>query len=218
MKKALIHRFFKELDRELANPAEIILTGAAAGSLLGVIRPSMDLDFEIRTRSGKKLEDRLELRDAIQRVSERVGIAVNYSEDIGHWSMIDLLDYRKTAIPYREMRKLHLKIMAPAHWTIGKMGRFLEVDIRDVFRMIKRKKLKWEHLIPLWGEALHSSLLSLNLGDFRRNVTYFIRRYGKQAWGRQFDVEKGVALFERSSRLKAGRRSSLSEDSKAAKQ
>ena len=95
-----------------------------------------------------------------------------------------------------------LRIMDPEHWTIGKLGRFLEVDIRDVLRMIKRRKLNARHLISLWGRALRSSPLSLNLGDFRRNVVHFIRCYGKRAWGRTFDVPKGVSLFERSAGLK----------------
>lgn len=37
MKKAVIHQFFKELDQELGRPAEVILTEAAAGSLLGKV-------------------------------------------------------------------------------------------------------------------------------------------------------------------------------------
>ena len=197
MRKALILRFFKELDRELKRPAEIILTGAAAGSLLGVVRPSLDIDFEIRTQRAKKMENFSNIRDAIQKAAEKAGIAVNYSEDIGHWSMIDLLDYRKSALSYRKIGRLHLKVMEPSHWTIGKMGRFLEVDIRDMIRMVRRKKLKPEELIDLWARALGSSPLSLNLGIFSRNVTYFIRHYGKRLWGKAFDADKMTALFEK---------------------
>jgi len=198
MKKALIRRFFKELDQELRKPAEIILTGAAAGSLLGVVRPSLDIDFEIRLKQRKRQASQLETRKAIQRIAEKVGVAVNYSENIGHGSMIDLLDYRKTALPYLRAGQLHIRIMAPAHWTIGKMARFLEVDIRDMIRMIRRKKLRPEELIALWSKALRSSPLSLELGSFSRNVIYFMRHYGKQVWGRKFDAEKGIALFNRS--------------------
>ena len=202
MKKTLILRFFKELDRELKCPAEIILTGAAAGSLLGVVRPSLDIDFEIRTRAAKRTENFSGIRNAIQKAAEKAGIAVNYSEDIGHWSMIDLLDYRQSALPYRQIGRLHLKVMEPSHWTIGKMGRFLEMDIRDMIRMIKRKKLKPEGLITLWARALRSSPLSLNLEIFSRNVTYFIRHCGKRVWGKAFRADKMMTLFEKTAGIK----------------
>ena len=111
--------------------------------------------------------------------------------------MIHLLDYRQSALAYRQIGRLRLKVMEPAHWTIGKMGRFLEVDIRDVIRMTQRKKLKPEKLIGLWGRALHSSPLSMNLGIFGRNVTYFIKHYGKHVWGKDFNADKMIALFEK---------------------
>ena len=204
MRKALILRFFKELDQELKQPVDIILTGAAAGSLLGVVRPSLDIDFEIRPRTARRPARFSGIRDTIERVAEKVGVAVNYSEDIRHWSMIDSLDYRKSALNYRTFGRLRLKIMEPAHWTIGKMSRFLEVDIRDVVQMIKRKRLKPEKLISLWARALRSSALSLNLGIFRGNVIHFIKRHGRRVWGESFDPEKSVVLFEKSTRLKSG--------------
>ena len=202
MKKALIYHFFRELDQELGRPAEIILTGAAAGSLLGVLRPSMDIDFEIRIKSRKNRNHLLKIKDTIQTVAEKVGIAVNFSENIGHWSMINLLDYQKRALPYWKIGKLDIKIMDPAFWTIGKMSRFLEVDIHDILRMIKRKRLKPDALIPLWGRAFRSSPLSLELGNFHRNVAYFITRYGKRVWGRKFDPERGLCQFKKSGRIK----------------
>lgn len=202
MKKALIRRFFKELDQELQKPAEVILTGAAAGSLLGVVRPSLDIDFEIRLKQSRKRKNLFEARDVIQQIARKVGVAVNYSEDIGHWSMINLLDYRKTALSYFKAGQLNVRIIAPEYWTIGKMARFLEVDIRDMVRMIKRKKLKPKKLISLWGRSLRSSPLSLELGSFNRNVIYFIKHYGKKIWGRRFDTEKEIALFKKSAQLR----------------
>lgn len=198
MKKALIHRFFKELDQELGRPAEVILTGAAAGSLLGVVRPSMDIDFQIKVRWGRKRPELSEVREAIQRAAEKTGVAVNYSEDIGHWSMINFLNYSQTALSYGRIGQLRIQIMGPKHWTIGKMGRFLELDIRDILRVIQRRKLKSDRLISLWGRALRSSPLSLELGTFRRNVIYFIERYGKKAWGRTFARDRAIRLFKKS--------------------
>lgn len=197
MKKVLINRFFRELDRELDKRAEVIVTGAAAGSLLGVARPSLDIDFEIRIHSSGGPAHFAHCRDAIERAAQKTGIAVNYSEDIGHGSMIDLLDYRKQALPYQQIGKLQIRLMSPEYWTIGKMDRFLEVDLRDILRMIKRRQLKSQRLISLWGRALTASPLSLNSGSFSRNVTHFIERYGKKIWGRDFDTDRAVILFKK---------------------
>ena len=195
MKKNLIDQFFLELDRGLQAPAEIILTGAAAGALLGQIRPSVDIDFEIR--SAKK-----NLEEAIQQASNRTGIAANYSEDISHWSMIDYLDYRKTARPYKKIGQLQIKIMAPEYWTIGKMSRFLESDIQDILKIIRKKKLTAERLAKLWGKALRSSPLSDISGQFRDHVIYFFTHYGRGLWGKDFDPEKMALLFKKEAGLK----------------
>ena len=200
MKSSLIDRFFREFDRELGRPAEIILTGAAAGALLGNVRPSFDVDFEIRLagRSGKKAD----LAQAVQNVSQKTGIAVNYSEDIGHWSMIDYLDYRRAALPYKKIGRLTVKIMSPEHWTIGKMARYLESDAKDISKIIKKRKLKPDPLIRLWAKAMASSVLSLASGQFRDHVLHFLRSYGRNLWGRNFDSAKAITLFKRSAGVK----------------
>lgn len=202
MKRSLIDRFFTELDRELARPAEIILTGAAAGSLLGQIRPSVDIDFEIHVRDSSKGLPQTEVPEAIQKASAKTGVAVNYAEDISHWSMIDYLDYRKTALPYQRIGRLRIRLMAPGHWTIGKMARFLNIDIKDILKIIKTRKLKAEKLISLWSRALVSSPLSLASGQFRDHVIDFLENYGKSAWGKNFEREQGVALFRRLAKIK----------------
>lgn len=198
MKKSFVERYFREFDRQWGRPAEIILTGAAAGALLGHVRPSLDIDFEIRTVKAKGAS----LDEAIRRVSEKTGITVNYSEDISHWSMIDLLDYRKTALPYKTIGKLRIKLMAPEYWTIGKMGRFIEPDIRDLVKIIRKRKLSQERLIRLWGRALRSSPLSLASGQFRGHVVDFVKSYGKSLWGKNFDPDKAIAVFQRAARIR----------------
>jgi hypothetical protein len=193
VKRSFIERYFRELDRQWGRPAEIILTGAAAGALLGHVRPSLDIDFEIRTAKERDAS----VDEALRRVSEKTGITVNYSEDNSHWSMIDLLDYRNTAFPYKTIGKLRIKLMAPEYWTLGKMGRFIEPDIRDLIKIIRKRKLPAERLIRLWGRALRSSPLSLASGQFRDHVTVFLEHYGKSVWGKPFDSKQGVVLFKR---------------------
>lgn len=198
MKRSFIERFFEALDGEWGRPVEIILTGAAAGALLGHVRTSVDIDFEIRT----KKQTGVSLDEVIRKVSERTGIPVNYSEDISHWSMIDFLDYRRTALPYKTIGKLRIKLMAPEHWTIGKMGRFVEPDIRDLVSIIKKRKLAVEPLIRLWSRALRSSPLSLASKEFRDHVIDFLRNYGRSAWGKNFDVPKAITLFRQLAKIK----------------
>lgn len=199
MKRSFIERFFRELDGEWGRPAEIILTGAAAGALLGHVRSSVDIDFEIRT---KKHTD-VSLDEVIRKVSEKTGIPANYSEDISHWSMIDFLDYRKRSLPYKRIGKLRIKLMAPEYWTIGKMGRFVEPDIRDLVSVIKKRKLAARRLIQLWSRALRSSPLSLASKEFRDHVIDFLKNYGRSAWGKKFEAEKAVALFRRLARIES---------------
>ncbi len=191
----MIDRFFTTLDGELNQPAEILLTGAAAGSLFGHIRPSLDVDFEIRIK-GKKRHAEL-VRRAIQKASARAGIAANYSEDIGHWSMISYLDYRKHTLPYKKLGRLEIKLIAPEYWTIGKMARFLELDIRDLVKIIRKRKLSALRLAQLWGRALRASPLSLASGQFRDHIVCFFNRYGKTAWGKEFDSHRAISLFKR---------------------
>lgn len=195
MTEKTIRLFFKELDRRLAAEAQVILVGAGAGSLMGHIRPSLDIDFEIRFKKHVPSALRRRLDQAVRDAASAIGVAVNYSEDISHWSMVNYLDYRKTALPYRRIGKLTVKLIAPEYWTIGKMTRFLELDIRDMVRIIRKKKLKPARLARLWSRALRASRLSLELGQFRQHVVYFYKKYGKKIWGRSFDIEKYCKPF-----------------------
>ena len=194
MRKNLIDLFFLELSKETNSPTEIILTGAAAGVLYGHVRMSLDLDFEIRPKA-KNEEYLLYLYDLVKKVSARMGVEVNYSEDIGHWSMIDFLEYRDKAVPYKKMGYLDIKLMAPKYWTIGKIARFLEMDTSDVVHVIKKKKIDPDELIRLWARAFKASQLSLMKKQFLDHVSFFIKTYGKRAWGKKFEPDKAVAQF-----------------------
>ncbi len=87
MNRKQIERFFMVLAKELTIPARIILTGAAAGSLWGHLRPSLDIDFAIQPRRRTRQHwERIE--QAIQRTVQLTGIRANYAEDIDRWSPI----------------------------------------------------------------------------------------------------------------------------------
>jgi hypothetical protein len=183
MRKKQIDFFFRELDKALGQKAEIILVGASAGTLMGHIRPSFDIDFEIRL-SGRKSAAVLEA--AVLKTARKAGVAVNFSENVDHWSMVSFLDYRKTAVSYKKFGKLTVKLIAPAYWTIGKMARYYALDAKDMAAIIKKKKLKPRALVSLWGRALRSSDLSLELGQFKKHAAHFLKVYGPKLWGKSF--------------------------------
>ncbi len=187
--------FFKRLDQRLNRSAEVIIVGASAGSLMGHIRPSFDIDFEIRVKGSKAASVRADLEAAIHAAIDEAGVAVNYSENVGGWSMISYLNYRKTAVLYQKVGKLNLKLIAPEYWTIGKMTRFLELDIQDMIKIIRGKKIPPERLIKIWIAAVKASDLSLELGQFRDHVVYFLKKHGRRIWGKNTDVEKWTGLF-----------------------
>jgi len=103
--------------------------------------------------------------------------------------MIDYLDYREKAVPYKKIGKINIKLMSPPYWTIGKISRYLEIDINDLIKVIKTKDLNPDTLIDLWRRALKKSPLSLKCGEFRDHIKHFVHAYGKKIWGKNFDAE-----------------------------
>lgn len=191
VRKRQIDFFFRELDKALDQKAEIILLGASAGSLMGHIRPSIDIDFEIRT--AKPVKNKKAFTGLIEETARKARVAVNYSEDIGHWSMVNYLDYRKTAVPYEIFGKLNVKLIAPEYWTIGKMARYYALDAKDMSAIIRKKKINPGPLVKLWKRALDSSDLCLELGQFQKHAHDFLKTYGRKLWGKNFDYKHYAA-------------------------
>jgi len=183
MNRKKIHEFFKRLDISLDQKAVVIVVGASAASLMGHVRPSFDIDFEIRLNRNTSAQKR-KLAETILKAARETGVAVNFSENIGGWSMVSYLDYRKTALPYKKFGKLDVQLIEPAYWTIGKMTRFLELDIQDMVKIIRKKKIKPGRVISVWAQAFQASDLSLELGQFREHVLFFIKQYSKKIWGK----------------------------------
>ena len=73
MDRRQIDRFFKILDAEFSKEARIILTGAAAGHIMGSKRPSMDIDFAIKLKKPGEPEWE-ELESAIRKAIAKTGI------------------------------------------------------------------------------------------------------------------------------------------------
>ncbi len=201
MDPKVIDRFFRILAEEFDQPATVILTGAAAGSLLGHIRASRDIDFAVQpVRRDARAWERL--ADAIDRTMQQVGIEVNYAEDIDRWSSITLLDYRRHTTTYRRFGKLQVRVLDPVYWSIGKLGRYLEIDVNDVVAVLARHRVPVNRALEIWGAALRASPRSAAVFQFRRQVEHFLRTYGRTIWGKQFDADDAVRHFHRTAGIR----------------
>jgi hypothetical protein len=200
MDPKLIDRFFQTLSEEFDQPATVILTGAAAGSLLGHIRASRDIDFAVQpARRDARTWERLAA--AIDRTMRQVGVEVNYAEDIDRWSSIAFLDYRRHTTAYRRFGTLRVRVLDPVYWAIGKLGRYLEIDVNDLIAVLTRHRVPVSRALAVWGAALRASPRSAALFQFRRQVEHFLRTYGRTIWGRGFTPELAVRRFLREAGL-----------------
>jgi hypothetical protein len=194
MTRRQIQRFFGVLDRELGRPARIIVTGAAAGALWGSGRPSLDIDFEIRLVKGTgRGWDAIEA--AIRRTEQLTGIAAHYAEDIDRWGAISLLDYGARTVPFARIGRLHVRLMDPAYWAIGKLTRYLEPDRADVQAVLRLRRPSPARTIGVWAKALRDSPRSAACTQFREHVEHFLRSSAAAVWGPSVDAERLVARF-----------------------
>src|SRR3989338_3925192 len=194
MNKKIIDDFFSELSRNLKKvkgSIKIFLTGAAAGSLLGGVRPSLDIDFAISC--GKKYF--IEAQNAIQWTSALSGIAVNFSEDIDRWSQITFLDYKRHAIAYKRFGKVLVMLLEPTYWSIGKITRYLDPDVDDLVMVFKKQRTSALELAKLWARALRESPRSSASFSFKTHVEHFFKTYGRVIWGNRFSPDKYILAF-----------------------
>jgi len=196
-----IDRWFRTLAQEFDGSATIIVTGAAAASLWGRVRPSQDIDFGIQlgSRSPAGWE---RFQEAVRRAVQRTGIQVNYAQDLDRWGSITLLDYRRHTLPYRQFGKLNVRLLDPLYWSIGKLGRYLGLDVDDVVKVLRRRRIPAASVIRVWARALRASPKSTALTQFRIQVEAFLRTYGRAIWGRRFDPEAAVRQFHRAAALR----------------
>lgn len=190
-----IDHFFDLLARELDQPVTVILTGAAAGSLLGHVRPSRDIDFAIRpARRGANQWQRVE--EAIDRATQRSGISVNYAEDIDRWGAISLMDYARHTRPYRRFGRVRVRLLDPAYWSIGKISRYLDPDVQDLVGVLSRHPVPPQRLLTIWAKALRVSPRSTTSTAFRHQAEHFLRTYGMRIWGKRFNPERSIKKFQ----------------------
>lgn len=202
MNQNQIDKFFQALSQRLkevtTGKIKIILTGAAAGILLGGNRPSIDIDFDLNCNK-RYLKD---VEDAIKQTSDITGIAVNFSEDIDRWSQITFLDYKKHTIPYKTFGVVEVSILSPSYWSIGKITRYLDTDVDDLVKVLKSNSIPPVELAALLGEALLKSPRSSASFAFRMHVEHFFKTYGKSIWGENYNQNECLEVFHKAYRIK----------------
>ena len=194
MTRRQIDRFFATLAAELPVPARAFVTGASAAALWGRVRPSVDIDLglELRRRSAAGWAA---VEQAILRTTRLTGVPTNVAEDIDRWGMITLLDYKRSSRLYRRFGHLEVRLLDPVHWSIGKLTRYLDPDVRDVAEVFRARAVSPEVAARTWGRALRASPASTTQFQFRRNVEDFLRHEGRRVWGRRFDAGPALRAF-----------------------
>lgn len=197
-----IDKFFQTLNQNIKDTAKgkikVILTGAAAGILMGGNRPSIDIDFGIECN--KKYLRVIET--AIKKASRIAGIAVNFSEDIDRWSEITFLDYKRHTRAYKTFGAIEVSILSPAYWSIGKLTRYLDPDVDDLVKVLKNNPVAPLELAKLLGKALLKSPHSTASFTFRNHVEHFFKTYGKSIWTGDFNQDKCLEAFYRACGIK----------------
>jgi hypothetical protein len=198
-----IERFLGILARELDRPARAYVTGAAAAALWGGVRPSVDIDLGIQLVGPRDQRQRgwQDVETAVSRTVRLTGIPANVAEEIDRWGMITLLDYRRSSRRYRRIEKLEVRLLHPTNWSIGKLTRFLDSDIRDVVAVFRMKDIAADQAARVWGRALRASPASTTQNQFRRNVAYFFLHQGPTVWGPSFAPSKAIRTFERAAKI-----------------
>ncbi len=201
LSRPIINRFFKILAENLDRKAYVLLTGAAAGNVLGKIRPSNDIDFAIRLADqDRKSWD--QIHEAVQKTIRLTGINANYIDDIDRWGLISLMDYMKHTLPYQQFGQIKVEVLEPAYWSIGKMTRYLAPDIQDMIQVFKKQRVLCSELTQIWALALKKSPRSTTLFDFIKHVEDFLKHYGRQVWGKSFNAEEEIRGFRKAAGIK----------------
>lgn len=192
-----IDLFFQTLSEEWPHAAEILLVGGAVALVLGGNRPTEDIDFEVSLVPGAKRWD--DFQSVVEEVKEKTKIRVQFSESIERWSMISFLDYanHKHRILFKRYGKIHVFLLKPAYWSIGKVGRYLDQDIKDMILVFSKEKIDPLALARLWRKALDQSPRSTQLFNVKKQMHHFFKRYGPKIWGRYLPLEKILPLFEK---------------------
>ncbi|MBF0491937.1 MAG: hypothetical protein HQM15_04075 [Deltaproteobacteria bacterium] len=192
MNKKKLEQFFKNISKRLKYPAEFYLTGGVAAWFLGNSRPTEDLDFALKCKTNWE-----EISKELQLVSKNDQIPIEFSEDISRWGMVGYSDFTKGAKLIRQYPKLKIYLLDPVIWSVGKMNRFTENDVRDILKVFRKQKVSFHKVIKIWSEALKNSPKSSEQILFIKKVEAFFKKEGHKIWAKNFDEKKAFMDFRK---------------------
>lgn len=176
MDKKDIDRFFRELSNRIHEPLKVVLTGGVASWFMGGNRPTRDIDFGIVPATER-------IQKALNEVSRELGIAIQYSDDMQRWGMINIPDSERGVKLYKKFGSISVYLLAPDRWAIGKLTRYREADVEDLRNVLKKQKPPLQKTLNLWKQALAESPASSQQQLFKNQVNHFLKSYGKKIWG-----------------------------------
>jgi hypothetical protein len=191
--------YFEALSREVRTPLVLVLTGGIAAGILADERTTDDIDFAILRYARKTLP---ELEALLQRLAKKRGILVQYSSDIDRWSSVSFLDWRRHSRPYVRLGLLEVRVLDPYYWSIGKIIRGTDRDLKDLEAVIRKQKLEWRILVALWAKALRHSPPSSALFNVRRQMEGFLKTSKKGTFDKNYDPAGAVVHFQNKLALK----------------
>jgi hypothetical protein len=194
MKPKDIDRFFSLLGQRISFPLTVILTGGGAAILEGVSRATRDLDFQIvlRKAGGARQE---QFQRAVAEVEGRLKIAAQYDASIETWSSIVWPSPRPKSRFYKRFGSIHVRILDPLWWSVGKIARYLSYDVSDVVTVFRKMKVRPEAAARAWGKALGRSPLSNAQPPFKRQALAFFDHQGRRTWGTGADIQGLHRIF-----------------------
>lgn len=161
--------------------------------MLGGVRPTLDVDFEVRFRSAKATWE--DFTAAVRGVTANTGIGAQYAESVERWSQLTLLDYRRHTRRVKRFGAIDVQVLEPAYWSIGKMGRYWDQDVQDMLAVFRRHKPDPLALARLWHRAIRRSPKSTQLALARRQALHFFGTFGRKIWGSSFSMEPIQRVF-----------------------
>ena len=191
--------YFKALGGELQTPLVLVLTGGIAAGIMADERTTDDIDFAILRYTRKILP---ELEALLRRLAKKRGILVQYSTDIDRGSSVSFLDWKKHSRPYTRQGFLEVRVLDPYYWSIGKITRGTERDLKDLEAVILKQKLDWRKLASLWSKALRKSPPSTALFNVRKQMESFLVNSKKGIFDGNYDASEAAAYFQKLLALK----------------
>lgn len=191
MRKSDLSRFFKTAAQQIQVPVKVYLTGGVAAWFWGGIRPTIDLDFALKTEDHWE-----EIAEVFREVSDQLNIPVEFSEDISRWGMIGFPQFEKNAKFYQRWGKIRVYFLDPLVWSVGKMARYTSDDVADLEAVFKKQKVSPKKVIQIWARAFRESPRSTEQSLFQKKVADFLKHSGPKIWGKTFDAETLIATFK----------------------